>query len=98
MWLDKNLSKEHAAALTAASVTADAIGALETLIQKAGGPSVLPADNADGNQEGGKKTLAQLRAMQQDRRYWHPRDKDPAYIAQVQAEYAKAFPGQVPTS
>jgi hypothetical protein len=66
---------------------------LEAIIQKAGGLSVLPADNSEGNREGGKKTLAEIRAMQQDKRYWHPRDKDPAYIAQVQAEYAKAFPG-----
>jgi hypothetical protein len=80
MWLDKNLSKEHAAALSTTGVSADAIGALETLIQKAGGPSVLPADNTEGSQEGGKNTLAQLRAMQQDRRYWHPLDHDPAYI------------------
>jgi hypothetical protein len=36
--------------------------------------------------------------MQQDKRYWHPKHKDATYIAQVQAEYAKAFPGQVPTS
>ena len=71
--LNKNLSKEHAAALTAAGVTADAIGALKAIIAKAGGPSVPPADtNSDGNREGGKKTLAELRAMQRDRRYWCP--------------------------
>lgn len=71
---------------------------MEAIIQKAGGLSVLPADNSEGNREGGKKTLAEIRAMQQDKRYWHPKHKDATYIAQVQAEYAKAFPGQVPTS
>jgi hypothetical protein len=98
MWLDKNLSKEHAAALTAAGVSADAIGAIEAIIQKAGGPSVLPGGpGSETQRQGGAKTLAELRAMQQDRRYWHPKDKDPAYVAQVQAEYARAFPGQTAT-
>jgi hypothetical protein len=97
MWLNKNLSKEHAEALTAAGVTADAIGALEAIIQKAGGPSVLPNNSeSDTNRQAGVKTMAELRAMQQDKRYWHPKLRDDAYIAQVQAEYAKAFPGQVP--
>jgi hypothetical protein len=99
MWLNKNLPKEHAEALTAAGVTAGTIGALEAIIQKAGGPSVLPNNSeSDTNRQAGVKTMAELRAMQQDKRYWHPKHRDEAYITQVRAEYDKAFPGQVATT
>jgi hypothetical protein len=94
LYLDKHLPKEQADALKAVSTSAAVVGAIETLMRANGDPTVIPREG-DSAKVTGKKSLAELKAMQQDKRYYHPRHKDPAYIAQVDEEWRKAFPGEV---
>ncbi len=85
-FLTGNLSEEQVEALSAVGTSAAAIEALETLISK-----ISDAAPKGGGEPGGVITQAQLTEMQNDPRYW--RDKDPAFIKQVEAGYAKLFPG-----
>jgi len=36
-------------------------------------------------------TRADVQNMMQDRRYWHPSDRDPAFVRQVEEFFAKSY-------
>lgn len=87
-YLEKNLSEKQVQALQAGAFTADAIEALETIIGLKSGPQI----KTDGGQNAQRMTQDDLTKMQNDPRYW--RDKDPAFVKQVQDGYAKLYPGE----
>jgi hypothetical protein len=65
-----------------------AVETLEALADRSGGPRFAPGGSAPP----ADLTEADLRKMQDDPRYW--RDNDKAFIAQVDAAYAKMFTGR----
>jgi hypothetical protein len=71
--------------------------ALEKAMQ-AGQGVRLSHGNGEGNGEKPRPTLAQLRTMQADKRYYHPRFRDPAFVKQVQEGFAALHPGQQQTA
>jgi hypothetical protein len=95
--LQKHLPTEEADAIMAGATSAAAVQAIEKLIGL-GKAQVGGAGGGSGNPPAGatKKTEAELKQMMNDERYWHPRKRDPQYIRQVQAEFARTFPGKIP--
>jgi hypothetical protein len=65
-----------------------AVETLEALADRSGGPRFAPG----GGGPPAEVTEADLRKMQDDPRYW--RDNDKAFIAQVDAAYARLFPAR----
>lgn len=62
--------------------------------RKASAEGVLPGQ--PGEAAGGKKTHEDLRKQMQDPRYW--REKDPAFIAEVEQGFKELYPGQTATA
>jgi hypothetical protein len=94
LWIDRHLPAEQAAALKSATASAPMLQAIETLMGKTSPPLAGGSGQSHSPGPGGIKSLAELRQMQKDPRY-SGRNADPAYIAEVRREYARAFPGQV---
>lgn len=94
--LEKHLPADEAMAIMSGATTAASIQAIEKLIGL--GKAQIGGGGGGGNPPAGgtKKTEAELKQMMNDERYWHPKKRDPQYIRQVQAEFARAFPGKVP--
>lgn len=92
LWLDKNLPKEQSAAIKQAATNADLVVAIEQLIAKATGKSVI---NTDGNQLlPGKMTQEKLNQMMADPRYYDPMKRDPEFVRQVEAGFAQLYGGK----
>lgn len=85
-WLETKLSEDQFAALNPLLGSAMQVEALEVLMKGAG-----PMD-FDGDSGGAPLSLDELRAMQNDKRYWQ--DKDPAFIAKVEAGYKRLYKNQ----
>lgn len=84
--LESRLDDAEAKALMPLLSNADAIKGLEKLLIGKG-----PGD-FDGESGGAPLTLAELRNMQQDERYW--KEKDPAFIAKVEKGYQRLYGNQ----
>jgi hypothetical protein len=85
-WLETKLSEDQFAALNPLLGSAMQVEALEVLMKGAG-----PMD-FDGDSGGAPLSLDELRAMQNDKRYWQ--EKDPAFIAKVEAGYKRLYKNQ----
>jgi hypothetical protein len=92
--LEKHLPPEEAGAIMEGATSAAAVQALEKLIGL--GKAQIGGTGTGNPPPSGKKTPAELKQMMSDRRYWHPKDRDPEYVKQVQREFARTYPGQVP--
>jgi len=90
-WLQATLSPESYEHATRLIASPGGIEVLEEL-QNKGGKIDDGANGGNGN--GGVKTREELRTMQNDPKYWDPKQRDLEYIKQVRAEYAKTFPGR----
>jgi hypothetical protein len=66
--------------------TADGIMALEHIMEKLKGPSIMGDANTSS-----QITEDSLRTMQKDERYWNPQKRDPQYVNQVQQAYQKLY-------
>lgn len=82
-WMESKLSDEQFKALNPLLSSAAQVEALEILM-KSSGPGDFEGDGA-----GPALTLAELRTMQNDKRYWQ--EKDPAFIAKVEAGYKRLY-------
>ena len=65
---------------------ADGIIALEHLMEKLKGPSMIGEASTSS-----QITEDSLRTMQKDERYWNPQKRDPNYVKQVQESYQKLY-------
>jgi hypothetical protein len=74
-------------ALKAIGTTPDGIRLMERLAGLGGG---MAADSAATIEPG--LTIADLRAMQNDPRYWNPAQRDAAFVAKVEEGYRKLYP------
>ena len=82
-WLESKLSEDQLKSMNPLLNTAAQVEALEVLMKTAG-----PAD-FDADAGGAPLSLEELRAMQNDKRYWQ--DKDPAFIKTVSDGYARLY-------
>lgn len=85
-WLESKLTEDEFAALNPLLSSAAQVEALEKLMKTSG-----PAD-FDGDNSTPALTLEELRAMQNDERYWKQQDK--AFIKKVEDGYARLYKGQ----
>lgn len=90
-WLKSNISKESFEIAKGFVNSAAGVVLMEEIMAKAGEPR-FGSDNAGGNANAAK-SRADLQKMMADPRYQDPRKRDKEYVAMVDAEYAKAFPG-----
>jgi hypothetical protein len=98
LWGEKTLGKNDYQLLLGRNPTARHVEAFERLMGLGGDPRVSrPGGNV--NQNGSAvKTLAELRAMQQDPRYADASKREKTFVAQVDAEYQRAYAGQKQTA
>jgi hypothetical protein len=89
-WAKANLSENSFDEIAGLATTASGIKAIEEIMEKAGERKMSgePGDPVNA------KTLVQLREMMNDPRYYDSSKRDDAYIAEVQREFARAFPGK----
>lgn len=85
-WMESRLSKDQLASMSGLMSTAEQVEALEALM-KSSGPANFDGDTADA-----PLSLDELRAMQNDKRYWQ--DKDPAFIKKVEQGYQRLYKNQ----
>lgn len=96
LYLSKHLSQEQYEALAPALSTAGAFQAIEALIDKAkSGAAALPGTGSGNQVPSGVKSAAELKKMMDDPRYYDPRKRDEAYVAEIDAGWKKLLPGQV---
>ena len=92
-FLKANLSEDEYDAINSIATSAIGVQAIEKLMS-------LSKDKApqvpDGNTGAPKLTLAELKSMQADPKYW--REQDPAFIKQVSEGFKQLYPGQQQTS
>ena len=78
-WATSNIPKALHEAVADVMTTAEGCELLEHLMQRGGENNFLPGEGDPPS----RQTKADLIAMQNDERYWHPTKKDPAYQKQV---------------
>lgn len=83
-WVSSSLPAEQAAALMAGATTADAIVALETLMNARAAPA--PRDPPPAAKT--LKTKEEIRALMQKPEYYDPKKRDPAVVKEVDDWYA----------
>lgn len=88
LWMNNTFSEGQREALADACTTAEGIEAVEQIINmlKASG-NIDPA----AFEKPPEITRADVEKMMQDRRYWHPADRDPAFVKQVEDFFKKSF-------
>lgn len=94
-FLKQEFGDEGFLELAPAFSSAAAVEAIEHLMNKING---IPGDGAGAagtKGAAGAKSEAEIKQMMQDKRYWHPRLRDEAYVREVQEHWKRAFPGQV---
>ena len=85
-WLESKLSEDQFASLNPLLSSAVQVEALEALMKTAS------ASDFDGDSGGAPLSLDELRAMQNDPRYWQ--QKDPAFIKTVEDGYKRLYKNQ----
>lgn len=88
LWADNMFDESEREAIAAACSTAAGVKAMEKIIDKLKG-----SGNADPSmfEKKPEVTKADIEKMMQDRRYWHPADRDPAFVRQVEEFFAKSY-------
>jgi hypothetical protein len=92
LWAKANLSDNAYATLDKLVSNAAGVEAFEEIMAKLGEPMVLP--EVSGDLGGGMLTMAKLRDMQNDPRYWDWSKRDAAFVKQVDEGFARLRPGQ----
>lgn len=88
LWMDNTFDEQQRVALADACTTAAGVEAIE---------KVIDLLKASGNiseavfEKPPEVTRSDIEKMMQDRRYWHPADRDPAFVKQVEDFFAKSF-------
>lgn len=88
LWMNNSFNEAQREALADACTTAAGVEAVEQIINmlKASG-NVDPA----AFEKPPEITRADVEKMMQDRRYWHPAERDPAFVKQVEDFFKKSF-------
>lgn len=96
LWGKANLNDEQFSVYNNMIKDAAAVELMEAIMAKTSGPSIPDLDSISTGGE--TKTIADLRAMQQDPRYWNPIKRDPGFVAQVEKGFRDLYPGKTRTA
>lgn len=96
LWGKANFNDDQFAVFNNMIKDASSVEIMEALMAKTGGPSIPDLDSISTGSEA--KSLSDLRAMQQDPKYWHPMKRDPAFVAKVEKGFRDLYPGQTKTA
>jgi hypothetical protein len=86
MWVSKNFNPEEQKSLERICTTAEGVATVEKMMSMIRGDSTAVIDSAPSD-----TTEQDVKKMMQDRRYWHPADRDPTYIAKVESFFKKKY-------
>jgi len=86
LWVGKNFSPEEQKSLERICTTAEGVATVEKLMNMIRGEAGTVIDTAPSD-----TTEQDVKKMMQDRRYWHPADRDPTYIAKVESFFKKKY-------
>ena len=88
LWANNTFDESELAAISSACTTAAGVQALEKIMGqlKASG-NVDPAVF----EKKPEPSRADIEKMMQDKRYWHPSERDPAFVKQVEDFFAKSY-------
>lgn len=88
LWANNFFNEGELNAISAACTTAEGVAAMEKIMEK-----LKATGNVDPAmfEKKPEPTRAEIEKMMQDRRYWHPGDRDPAFVRQVEEFFAKSF-------
>lgn len=88
LWVNKNFSEAERQSIERLCTTADGVKAIEKVMALARGDAQTVTEDVKT-----EVTEDDVKKMMNDRRYWHPADRDPKYIAEVQKFFQKKFNG-----
>lgn len=86
LWVNKNFAAEERQAVEQFCTTAKGVKVMERIMALARGDAPPVASDAPT-----EVTEDDVKKMMNDRRYWHPADRDPKYIAEVQSFFQRKF-------
>ena len=86
LWVNKNFASDERKAIEQLCSTANGVKVVERIMAIARGDAAAIVQEAPT-----QTTEDDVKKMMNDRRYWHPADRDPKYIAEVQAYFQKKF-------
>jgi len=86
LWVNKNFAPEERQAVEQFCTTAKGVKVMERIMALARGDAASVASDTPT-----EVTEDDVKKMMHDRRYWHPADRDPKYIAEVQQFFQKKF-------
>jgi hypothetical protein len=88
LWMNNTFDEQQREALAGACTSASGIAAIEKVINM-----LKATGNIDeaAFEKPPEITRKDVEKMMQDRRYWHPADRDPAFVKQVEDFFAKSF-------
>jgi len=86
LWVNKNFDQTERHVVEQLCATANGVKVMEKVMNmlKDGGSAAAfepPPEVTDRD----------VQKMMQDRRYWHPSDRDPAYVAKIEAHFKKKY-------
>lgn len=88
LWANNYFNEEEQSAISAACTSAAGVAAMEKVMSALKSSGVVDGTVFEKKPE---TTRAEVEKMMQDRRYWHPADRDPAFVRQVEEFFAKTF-------
>ena len=88
LWAGNYFNEEEQSAISAACTTAAGVAAMEKVMSALKGTGIVDNSVFEKKPE---LTRADVQNMMQDRRYWHPSDRDPAFVRQVEEFFAKSY-------
>lgn len=88
LWANNFFDQGEIEAISAACTTADGVAAMEKIMEKLKGTGNVDPAVFEKKPE---VTRADIEKMMQDKRYWHPADRDPAFVRQVEEFFSKSF-------
>lgn len=86
LWVNKNFAAEERQAVEQFCTTAKGVKVMERIMALARGDAPPVASDTPT-----EVTEDDVKKMMNDRRYWHPADRDPKYIAEVQSFFQRKF-------
>jgi hypothetical protein len=88
LWAGNYFDNEQQTAISAACTTAAGVAAMEKVMSALKGSGIVDNTMFEKKPE---VTRADVENMMQDRRYWHPAEREPAFVRQVEEFFAKTF-------
>ena len=88
LWAGNYFNEEEQSAISAACTTAAGVAAMEKVMSALKGSGIVDNSVFEKKPE---VTRADVEKMMQDRRYWHPADRDPAFVRQVEEFFSKSY-------